>query len=102
MGPWPVPAGGSRKPPALIHPRLSAASTGILSFAGDCADAGALVVQAARPVANAAVAVANNSFPRAIRSMRPGDVALNIEMFLLLATRVALRATRLSLDGPWT
>src|SRR5215471_7801841 len=57
MGPWPVPGGGSRKPPTPIHPRPSAENWGICS-----AEAGEAAVQAATPARIAAVPAHDSTF----------------------------------------
>src|ERR1700676_4110608 len=61
IGPWPVPAGGSRKPPMLIQPRSLPENCGILSLAEVwlaeiCADDGALPASAMPMPSAAAVA----------------------------------------------
>ena len=78
MGPCPLPGGGSRKPPTLIHPRPFPASAGILSIAGASAATGMLVAQSATPVPNAAATAPSNIFSNPMRLKWPIEANFSI------------------------
>src|ERR1700678_3700278 len=84
MGPCPVPGGGSRKPPTLIHPEALDVSAGTLPVAGPSA-ARTPVAQTATPAPNATAAVPYNALRNATRLKRSIDANVDIGTFLAAA-----------------